>query len=105
MPDTVPPDRPESQPTGQSLTSSDREEILGLLLDSLHAEIAEKDQQYIEAMREALAYREMFLWTMDELFTEQAKRIRAEERLKQVMGVKSWHPEETETRESQRHRL
>ena len=71
-----------------------RAEVRRLFIDALSVDRADIEAKYLAAMAEALTYREMFLWIMDTLLEERKRFDRAQERLRQVMGVQPWHEEE-----------
>lgn len=69
-------------------------EALDLFLQGLETQRTDLEQAYVSAMAEALTYREMFLWAMEQFAAEQLRRERAEERLRQLASLKPWHDEE-----------
>ena len=49
------------------------------------------DEQMISALTEAVTYRRLLQVALAHLHAEQLLRTRAEQRLKQAMGIENWH--------------
>ena len=70
---------------------SDQAVVNRLVIEAL----ADDSVQLTDALSEAVTYRELFLAALAELVAERKRSTRANQRLRQVMGVEPWHETET----------
>ena len=69
---------------------ANREEVRRLFFDALSNDRADQEANYLAAVAESLAYRDLFLLALAELAALRQRANGANQRLRQVMGVDPW---------------